>query len=212
MRSTQNESAATAAEKRTGAAPWWRRGSGRTRLAVAGAVAGCVVAAAIAVAVVHGGGAGRVTVPTDWQTYRDPAGLFTLRMPQGWTARVTTRTATFGNNSGSATETTETVAFSDPGQNGASPRVTVVAQPIKTDFERTWYCYGRANEKSSFHGIPAEHGDDATWVFSTTNAHFQVAYTLPGAKTSQATVQTNQTIVDRILAAFEPADATALKC
>src|SRR5262245_40584758 len=54
------------------------------------------------------------TVPANWQTYRDPLGLFTTRLPPDWTAQADTSTASFGDRTGSATESEEHLTFTDP--------------------------------------------------------------------------------------------------
>src|SRR5215469_3555545 len=39
-------------------------------------------------------------VPADWQTYHDPAGLFSIRVPPGWTIRMDSGSATVGDRTG----------------------------------------------------------------------------------------------------------------
>lgn len=170
------------------------------------------------------------SAPAGWQTYRDPAGLFAVQLPPGWTAHVETGTSSFGGPTGSATETDETISFGDPSQGSASAAVYVDDTPIHTDFERQWYCQAsRSDELDSFHGYPAL-TMPATWIFESNTAHFQLAYMIPGvvgplhtspAMTTlpptptplpQRMIDDDKTIVDTILATFQPTGTRALSC
>jgi hypothetical protein len=176
------------------------------------------------------GSAAAPTVSVSWQSYRDPADLFSIRLPATWSVHVETSTSTFGDRTGSATETEESIRASDPAQGGSSPWVSIRAVPIRTDFERHWYCQAFPNKHDSFHGIPAESINGVTWLFETGNAHFQIDYAIPGVKEPlhsspliltpppaptplpSTTVTADQTLADTILGSFQPASPKALAC
>lgn len=168
--------------------------------------------------------------PANWQTYRDPAGLFSVRLPAGWSARTETGTSSFGGPTGSATETDETITFNDPSQGSASAAVYVNAEPIQSDFERQWNCQAfRSEEHNSFHGYPAQ-SMPGTWIFESSTAHFQLDYMIPGvvgpAHSSpamagltptptplpQRVIDADTTTVNTILATFQPTSMSALSC
>lgn len=199
----------------------------------------CVVLALFAVLLVRGPGSAQSplssgpSVPVGWQSYHDPAGLFRVRLPVTWAVRLDTSSATFGDRTGSATETDEMIRFSDPAQGNASPAVLVTVAPIRTDFERHWYCNAwRSSEHDSFHGYPAAtmSPGSATWLFESATAHFQLAYMIPGVAgppstgplmltpvptptpLPKATIDADTTTVNTILASFQPTSASPLAC
>jgi hypothetical protein len=211
------------------------RASRRVRLGALGAAAALCLVVALFVALTHGlaGGSPASGAPAAWQTYRDPLGLFTVRLPGAWSAHADMSQETFGDRTGSASETTEIIQFSDPALGAASARFSADAAPIRTDFERHWYCQGPSHTNSSFHGLPAESPSDATWLFETANARFarfQLDVWIPGVleppHTSplqltpvptatplpQATVAADRTIIKTILGSFQPSNAAALTC
>ena len=211
-------------------------GGGVRRAAIGATLAVCVVLALFAVLFVRGPSGARSSlssapsVPASWQSYRDPAGLFSVRLPANWRVRLDTGTMSFGDRTGSATETDETISFSDPAQGSASAAVYVTVEPIRTDFERHWYCSGfRSQEYGSFHAYPATIMP-ATWIFESASAHFQLAYMIPGiagpvhssppiltpvptpTPLPKATSDADQTVVNTILASFQPTSTTPLSC
>jgi hypothetical protein len=123
-----------------------------------------------------------------------------------------------------------TAHFSDLTVGAASARAYVDARPIKGDFERHWYCQAWQHKNCSFHGIPADNTSDATWLFETRNAHFQLDVWIPGVlepphssplqltpvptatPLPQATVTADQTIIATILGSFQPANTAPLSC
>lgn len=196
----------------------------------------CILLALFAVLLVRGPGGSQTslssgpTVPATWKTYRDLANLFTVRLPASWSVRLHTVAATFGDRTGSVTETQEYITFSDPAQGSASAEIFVTAIPIQSDFERHWYCEGnRTGERDSFHNYPAT-TMPATWLFESATAHFQLGYMIPGVigpvyssppmltpvptptSLPQATIDHDKTIVETILASFQPASASPLSC
>lgn len=179
----------------------------------------------------RGGGASPLpVVPANWQTYHDPAGLFSLRMPRGWIADLSTSTETFGDRTGSATETSEYLAVRDPTQGGGSPRFYVSAAPISTAFERHWYCQAFPGANDTFHPIPAPAMGQAMWLFDTANAHFQLDVWIPGVlepphsspimppsmptptSLPATTITVDRQILATILGSFAPTNPRALSC
>lgn len=171
MQSTTNVEAPQSKEApRTG----WR-----ARLGVFGALAAACLVVALFALVMRRSDGGLFGVspntPADWQTYRDPRGLFSARLPKQWATSVETSTDTFGDNTGSATEITEMIGFSDPALGEASARVNVLAAPIQSDFERHWYCQSFSQTTNPLHGISAGSLSPGPFLFDTANAHFQVS-------------------------------------
>lgn len=213
-----------------------RRGTARrsTRfgLAAAGLAVALVVVLFAVLSLQRGNGAAAPppTVPAGWQTYHDPAGLFSLRMPQGWSAHLETSSETFGDRTGSATETSEFLSVSDPAQGTGSAKFYVNAAPISTAFERHWYCQAFPSANGAFHGISASSIGQAMWLFDTANAHFQLDVWIPGvlepphsspmlpstAPTETplpaATVATDRQTLATMLGSFTPTDPRALAC
>ncbi|HEV2235968.1 MAG TPA: hypothetical protein VGR57_04820, partial [Ktedonobacterales bacterium] len=96
-----------------------RRAGRRARVGAFGAVAAVVVVVALIVLVLHRPDGSPLGITpaapgADWQTYHDPLGLFSARIPANWTAHATTGMETYGDRTGSATETSEIVQFNDP--------------------------------------------------------------------------------------------------
>lgn len=165
-----------------------------------------------------------------WQTYHDPMNMYSLRMPPGWTAQVSTGSGTAGDRTGSMTVTTESVALGDPTYGDSGAKVYITAEPITSDFARHWYCgASQANQQnSSFHGIPAEHIVDATWLFASANAHFQLDVWIPGVleplhsspPIPQPTatplpaswIAADRSDINGVLASFRPANPAPLSC
>lgn len=211
-----------------------RRGrrAGRLGILVAGVAVALVVALFAVVSLQRGSGLGTPppVVPASWQTYHDPAGLFSLRVPDGWTVDIETGTSTFGDRTGSATETSEFVSVHDPAQTTGSARFDVNAAPISTAFERHWYCQAFPSANSDFHGIPATSMGQAMWLFDTANAHFQLDVWIPGVlepphsspmmpssmptatPLPAATVAVDRQILAAMLGSFAPTDPHALAC
>jgi hypothetical protein len=207
------------------------------RPSASGAVAGTGVVVALIVAVLLWRNGGVLALdpylpaaPPGWQTYHDSLGLFSVRLPATWQARADTGTLSFGDPTGSATETTEDVQVSDPALGQASARITVNAVPIRSAWEQHWHCRERSWRWLSFHGIPAQLFNESSLILDTGNAHFQVDVWIPGvlegAHTESLyaerlptptplpaqTVATNRSPLSMILGSFQPTNASPLSC
>lgn len=205
----------------------------RARLSTQGAVAGMgeVVALIISMLLLRSGGVLGLDqflppAPPDWQTYHDSLGLFSVRLPASWKADAWAGTESYGDPTGSASEITEGVTFSDPVLGEASGQLYVNASPIHGSFERHWYCQGESQRWISFHGIPTQLFNGTSLIFDTANAHFQIdvrilsarrrsiaaeqppAPTPPPAQMVAADLATLSTI----LGAFQPTCVTPLAC
>jgi hypothetical protein len=180
--------------------------------------------------------------PANWQTFRDGLGLYTLRMPSSWRPTESSKTTEHvGSRYGEFSDPLEFVTVSDPAQGGASASVSIVAGPIeKTAFEHGYYCGQEQsyathyphlpNVPKTFHGYAVAYLGPATLLFDSAGAHFQVDTEIPGvlepmhssplestpvptATPLPATlVATDQTIVNEILASFQPTDPKPMAC
>jgi hypothetical protein len=168
-------------------------------------------------------------VPATWQTFRDKLGTYTLRFPPGWTAQGGVGAGgTVADNSGSGTLTQEGFHFTDPSQGTGSAEVFISVNPIKTAFDHQWFCqaFPAKDMHDTFHGLSAQYTGDATWIFETGNAHFQVDVTIPGVLVPvnfgppplpatplpASWIATDQTDVQGILASFQPSNPKPLAC
>jgi hypothetical protein len=165
-----------------------------------------------------------------WRVYRDPLGLYSIRIPANWKATASFGTFSEGSPAGSISGKTEDVQFSDPAPGAVSPTIEVHAEQINSAFGRQLYCGARSHETSTFNGYPAEQIPPAgtVWLFETYNAYFQIDAIIPGVLTPmnpggpmnppptptappQATVTAEQAILATTLASFKPA-AKPLNC
>lgn len=208
---------------------------GRMGVALAGVAVALIVALFAVLALQRGdsgAGAPPPVVPSSWQTYHDPAGMFSVRVPDGWAVRLDTSPATYGDRTGSATVTDEMLSIGDPEQGSATAHFDVYASPINTAFERHWYCQAFPGANSAFHGLPTTLTDQTMpmWLFDTANAHFQVSVWIPGVlepphseparvaamptatPLPAATVAVDRHVLATILGSFTPTNPHALVC
>lgn len=164
-----------------------------------------------------------------WHTYHDPFGLFTLRVPPGWTAQFEPTTGGFGNPGGSVTERMDQVSFADPAQETGpgSAFVSVFAIPLKTVSAHQTFCGGNNAPLQSFSPRNlSEMEPSGVWLFTTETASFQVDVGIPGVvmpvqfgpatpvptPLPAAWVATDQSVVNALLASFQPTDPKPLTC
>lgn len=165
--------------------------------------------------------------PSTWQTYHDPSGLFSLRLPPGWTVRIEPAAASYGDSRGSVQVHEEMVTFGDPAQGTGSAHFWVVADPIKTAFDRQHFCqYSTTLQSFSTRNLSGMEHTGALWLFTTENANFQIDVAIPGvlapgtfgppqptATPLPATwVATDKTEVNAMLVSFQPTDPKPLAC
>jgi hypothetical protein len=189
-----------------------------------------VVAALLVVSALHRAAGlpptGPATVGSSWPLYRDPAGLFTVHIPPGWTASTDTGTVTLGDRTGSGQETVEYTTLGD--RMGSSTTITVYisAYAFDSPFLHAFAC--RAGSPGGLRnamvaGLPAFYDDVLGWVFDTDKAHYQVGYRFPGYTGSMlqaspptpipaATLQAGQQLMNQILATFTPSSTKPLTC
>jgi hypothetical protein len=165
----------------------------------------------------------------DWQVYHDQLGLFTMRLPPGWTAASSLGSFTEGDRTGSESGQDETVIFSDPALGASSPSISVYAQPITNSVGHAMTCSGHSQETATFNGYPADTSSPALILFESGNAHFQIVETIPGALVPDstggsmnpptppppppaATVTAERALLADALASFQPSDAKPLTC
>lgn len=175
------------------------------------------------------------SAPAGWRMYRDPLGLYSMRIPANWTASVTTGSFTMGSRSGSFSGKSEDVQFSDPRQGDASARIQIHAEQINSAFGREWYCAApspSSQKNSTLNGYPADEFQPGTvWMLESYDAHFQIDVSIPGVVVpfnpggpmipnpppptptplSQTMVKADRTIIATALASFQPT-AKPLTC
>lgn len=167
-----------------------------------------------------------------WQNYRDPSNLFTLRIPTTWQARRETGQATYGDRSGSDTVTGETVNFHDSSQGRASAVVIVIATPIGPHRRQEACQKSPLIVQSPFSGLAMTTATDEypTFLFTSGSAFFQVDYAIPGVvylpgtrlpQTSPpptptplpaAWVAQDRQLLGAILASFQPVGPLTIPC
>ncbi len=163
------------------------------------------------------------TAPASWQLYRDPAGLFTVHIPAGWTATTDTRAATVGDRTGSGQQTLYDTALGDPPSGRATITVYIHVSTLNTPFLHHWQCAPGPPANTTVDGIPARYDPVFGWLFDTDVAHYQVSYIVPGwtgnaaqfappTPIPPATLQAGQQLMSEILATFTPSSTKPLTC
>lgn len=207
--------------------PSARESRGRAGRWVALAATATVLDALVAVLVGRAGlpvGSGGAS--TSWQTYHDPFGLFTLRVPPGWTAQFAPTTGTFGDRYGSESERVDMVSFADPAQGTGSAYVLVTAYPIKTTFDHQHSCQQPSNLQRFSPATLSSMEPSGVWLFTTETASFQVDVGIPGVvmpvgfgpPTPIPTpipapwVAIDKSEVNAMLVSFQPTDPKPLAC
>ena len=211
-------------------------GKPRGRLVVgATLVVVCAIVAALAALLsVRANGfalAGR-SATADWQTYHDPLGLFSMRLPPGWTASSSLSSYTEGIGDESMGGHDETIRFSDPSLGAASANISVWAYPLTNlSLAQRLECTSRPQETGSFNGYPASPYGPPTITFESGNAHFQIDEVIPGILEPPSlgggpnwaqqprptplpfeTVRTDRMLLDEALATFQPTNPHPLIC
>jgi hypothetical protein len=165
------------------------------------------------------------TVVDSWPLYRDPAGLFTVRIPPGWTASTNTGTATVGDRTGSGQEPTEETALGDPPNGSTTITVYISVSEFDSPFLHGLACREGTPgpTDATVAGLPALYNPRTGWVFNTNQAFYQVGYLYPGYTGSvlqtsaptpipAATLQAGQQLMSQILATFRPSSTQPLTC
>ncbi|HEX8983300.1 MAG TPA: hypothetical protein VF792_11050 [Ktedonobacterales bacterium] len=167
-----------------------------------------------------------------WQSYHDPLGAFSMRLPPGWTATVHTGSYSEGGRDGSFGGQDEMVQFSDPTLGAASASISVNAMPFpNTPVAHAMMCNGRASETATFNGYPATDRLIAVIMFESGGAHFQIDEVIPGVLVPMhsggpliltppptptplpaSTVSADKALLDAALATFQPTDPKPLTC
>lgn len=212
--------------------------SGRRRQAL-----GVGVTLALVAALVAGFGAlavskNALTLPSQvalgstasWQVYHDPLGLFTVRVPPGWTSHSSEQgTYTEGNRQGRFTGQDENATFSDPTRGAGSTTLGVYVMQIPdSPVAAAMNCSERVHETATFNGYPADTTTHGVILFESANAHFQIGETIPGVivpvgptslnppppptAAPAATVTADKALIAAMLASFQPTDPHPLAC
>jgi hypothetical protein len=173
-----------------------------------------------------------LTVPADWQTYRDPAGLFTLRMPVSW--QVTQDgSGDFGNTRVGIDYPSKDWTFGVPDQTVqggyVGPRLTVEVAPLTDSRHRNYLC-----TDAPLHGSPYRIGDlnaesiglNGQLELYAQNAWFTLLPYYPGQPTVGShprgvpfptplpanLIQTYKQISATVVGSFRPIPDQALQC
>ena len=199
--------------------------------AFASAALVCALLAAFAGVALWRQGSGVTLATLTWQTYHDPLGLFSVRLPPGWTASVMMGSFGEGDRSGSESGPDETITFSDPALGAASASFSVYAHPITNlALAPTFECGIVTPANKTFNGYTAE-GDDATTRFNSAGASFQIFEDIPGVlmlagfsvhlhppfpptptPLPASTVASDRALLNDALASFRPTDPHPLNC
>lgn len=183
-----------------------------------------------AVALWQAGGPLPPLATVSWRVYHDPLGLFTMRLPPGWTATVRFSDFTYGDPQGSDSGREEDITFSDPAQGAASASIFVHAMPMHNVAlaQRNW-CGSGAADTSTFNGYPAEGSLPSMLLFNTASAHFQINDAIPGVfeppsmghitigyptptPLPATTVAADRALLNDALVTFKPTDPKPLTC
>lgn len=183
-----------------------------------------------AVALWQAGGPLAPIATVSWRVYHDPLGLFTMRLPPGWTATVRYSEFTYGDPQGSDSGREEDISFSDPAQGAASASIWVYAMPLHNVAlaQRNW-CSSGAADISTFNGYPAEGSLPPRLLFNAASAHFQINDAIPGVfeppslghvrigyltptPLPATTVAADRALLNDALATFKPTDPKPLPC
>lgn len=174
---------------------------------------------------------GALAVPAEtvgWRVYHDPLGLFTMRLPPGWTADSSLGAFSEGGPGYSDSGQNEQITFRNPALGAASPRISVFAQPIHTG-GRQMECAAGLRGTSTFNGYLADETLPAVILFDTQSAHFQIDETIPGVlepinpggppnppppptPPPAATATAERALIQAALTTFQPADPHPLTC
>jgi len=168
--------------------------------------------------------------PQSWQTYRDPASAFTIRIPPEWRASVSTSEGTMGNNSGSFSSQDEEVALGTSPDLLFGTGVSVDVEPLPNAFARQWECQNGLNSPdTTIGGLPATTLGSWTWLLDTNAAHYQISTSFPGGGSPhtspmmpagqplptpvpQTTVTASEQLITLVVSTFRPIPATPLSC
>lgn len=175
-------------------------------------------------------GSGVTLATLTWRTYHDPLGLFSVRLPPGWTASVMMGGFGEGDRAASESGPDETITFSDRSLGAASASFNVYAHPITNlALAPAFECGIATPANKTFNGYPAE-GDSATIRFNSGNASFQIFETIPGVLQPDnlghyrppvaptptplpaSIISTDRALLSDALASFQPTDAQPLAC
>ncbi|HLZ24856.1 MAG TPA: hypothetical protein VKQ30_22270 [Ktedonobacterales bacterium] len=172
---------------------------------------------------------GDAVVPASWQTYRDPAGYFTIRIPPAWRASAGTSQATMGDSTGSFSTQNEDVTVGTNTYLLLGTGVGIYVQPIPNAYARQWMCRNTLGPlNTTLAGLPASY-QSWTWLLDTSAAHFQISTSFPGggsphtspvmtgkslppSPVPQATVSANEQLVQLVVSTFRPIPDVSLVC
>jgi len=172
----------------------WRRAARRAVPALLAVAVVAGLAALFAGRLAPGPTGPAIVVPADWQTYRDPLGLFSIRVPAEWKIERSENSGSFGDRTGSYSYTGEDLWLGVPPRGADGFGVFINVVPLTTDFARQSTCRGAwPRDNTALGGVPAYHDPGSTWLIETRDAHYQVNAHYPGGPESPHTSPDMQT-------------------
>lgn len=173
----------------------------------------------------HEGSSGALpTVPPGWRLYHEPSGLFTMAIPAAWGVDRNTSTAPVTIYGQTFTALQVNVRLGEPeGGTSAEP------MPSASVFLSITHIEGKTQQEAWCHNwkpdttvgsSPAMRLPPRNLLVATTNAVYQISYTLPndGGTTAgppvvpSATAAAAQNAVMQAIASFHPIPPTPLTC
>ncbi|MGH2503472.1 MAG: hypothetical protein ACRDID_13280 [Ktedonobacterales bacterium] len=166
-----------------------------------------------------------VTLATStWQTYHDPQGLFSMRLPPGWTAQSDIGSYSEGDRSGGFSGQTEDVLFRDPSRGAGGTSLGLYAQQIpNSSVAQSMRCGANWAMGPTLSDAQTARTLPSLFFYESGDAHFQIDVTIPGVivpdgpggsmnppppptAAPAATVTADEALINTLLSSFQATD------